>query len=159
MASRRLAIVFVMDPLDAIDVQGDTTLVLMLEAQARGHRVLHADPGELGVADGRAFARVHEVTLRREPGNHFSLGPASTLVLDDDADVVLQRKDPPVDAEYVTATQILSLCRRALVLNRPSGILAANEKLYALHFPELMTDTLVTRSIPALVDFMPKLRS
>jgi glutathione synthase len=157
MVSRRLALVFVMDPLDAIDVQGDTTFVLMLEAQARGHRVLYADPADLGVSSGRAVARVRPAALRREPGHHFELGTESTVVLDDTADVVLQRKDPPVDADYVTATQILSLCRRALVLNRPAGILAANEKLYALHFPELMTETLVTRSIPALVDFMAKL--
>jgi glutathione synthase len=156
MGSRRLALCFVMDPLGGIDVQGDTTFVLMLEAQARGHRVLYADPADLGVSDGRAVARVREATLRREPGDHFALGPESNAVLDDAADVVLQRKDPPVDADYVISTQILSLCRRALVLNRPSGILAANEKLYALHFPGLMTDTLVTQSIPALVDFMAK---
>jgi hypothetical protein len=72
-------------------------------------------------------------------------------------DVAFQRKDPPVDAEYVIATQILSLCRRTVVLNRPEGILAANEKLYALHFPELMAETLVTRHIAELRDFMTKL--
>jgi glutathione synthase len=94
--------------------------------------------------------------LRREQGRHFDLGVARHSVLDDDADVVFQRTDPPVDSAYVEATQILSLCRRAQVLNRPSGILAANEKLYALHFPELMTDTLVARSIPLLVDFLAK---
>ena len=156
MSSRRLAFLFVMDPLGSIDVQADTTFVLMLEAQARGHRVLHADPSDLAVAEGGVTVRARPATLRREPGNHYELGPESTLVVDDAIDVVLQRKDPPVDAEYVTSTQILGLCRRALVLNRPSGILASNEKLYALCFPELMTETLVTRSIPQLVDFMAK---
>jgi glutathione synthase len=102
-------------------------------------------------------ARAHPVTLRQQVGNHVDLGPERTLVLDDDADVVLQREDPPVDAEYVTSTQILGLCRRALVLNRPSGILAANEKLYACGFPELMAETLVSRHIAQLVDFMVKL--
>jgi glutathione synthase len=77
--------------------------------------------------------------------------------LDAEIDVAFQRKDPPVDAEYVIATQILALCRRTLVLNRPEGILAANEKLYALHFPELMAETLVTRHIAELRDFMTKL--
>jgi glutathione synthase len=156
MGSRHLAFLFVMDPLGSIDVQSDTTFVLMLEAQARGHRVLHADPSDLAVGQGRVTARVRPATLRREPGNHYELGPEATLALDDAVDVVFQRKDPPVDAEYVTSTQILALCRRALVLNRPDGILAANEKLYALNFPELMTDTIVTRSIPQLVDFMAK---
>ncbi len=156
MGSRRLTFLFVMDPLASIDVQGDTTFVMMLEAQARGHRVLHADPSDLSVAEGGVVVRARPATLRREPGNHYELGPESTLVVDDAVDAVLQRKDPPVDAEYVISTQILALCRRALVLNRPSGILAANEKLYALHFPELMTETIVTRSIPQLVDFMAK---
>ena len=156
MASRRLAFLFVMDPLGSIDIQGDTTFALMLEAQARGHRVLHADPSDLAVDGGRVVARARATTLRRESGRHYELGPESTVSVDDAIDVVLQRKDPPVDAEYVTSTQILCLCRRALVLNRPDGILAANEKLYALHFPELMTETLVARSIPLIVDFMAK---
>jgi len=156
MGSRRLSILFVMDPLASIDVQGDTTFVLMLEAQARGHRVLYADPADLAVADARVTVRARPATLRREVGSHYELGAESTFVVDDAIDVVLQRKDPPVDAEYVTSTQILGLCRRAVVLNRPSGILASNEKLYALHFPELMTETIVTRSIPQLVDFMAK---
>ncbi len=156
MSSRRMSFLFVMDPIGSIDIQADTTFALMLEAQARGHRVLYADPSDLAVADGRVVARARLATLRREPGNHHELGPESTLSVDDAVDVVLQRKDPPVDAEYVTSTQILGLCRRAVVLNRPDGILAANEKLYALHFPELMTETLVARSIPLLVDFMAK---
>jgi glutathione synthase len=157
MPAPRRTFVFVMDPIEAIDIAGDTSFVLMLEAQRRGHRVFHADPGDLSVSDGRARVRARAATLRREVGNHADLAPPQLLVLDDDVDVVLQRKDPPVDAEYVTATQILGLCRRALVLNRPAGILAANEKLYACGFPELMAETLVTREIPQLIDFMAKL--
>ncbi len=152
-----LSIAFVMDPIASIDIRADTTFVLMLEAQRRGHHVLYVDPGDLGVDAGRVVARVRPVTLRREQGRHADLEDAVSLSLDDDVDLVLQRKDPPVDSGYVVATQILSLCRRALVLNRPAGILAANEKLYALHFADLMPDTRVTSSIRELVDFLAKL--
>jgi glutathione synthase len=157
MAGAHLNLAFVMDPVESIDIDSDTTFALMLEAQARGHRVLFVDPADLTVSDGRVEARVRSLTLRREAGRHADLGPPRRVVLDDDVDVVFQRKDPPVDAEYVIATQILTLCRRARVLNRPEGILVANEKLYTLHFADLMPETLVTRSIPQLVDFMAKL--
>ncbi len=156
-APHRLTMAFVMDPIESIDIQADTTFVLMLEAQERGHRVLYVEPGDLAVSEGRAVARAREATLRRKVGDHVELGTPRRIVLDDDADVVWQRKDPPVDAEYVTATQILSLCARARVLNRPQGILAANEKLYTLHFADLMPETLVSRRIPELIDFMAKL--
>jgi glutathione synthase len=149
---------FVMDPLGSIDIEADTTYVLISEALRRGHRVLYLDPADLTVADGRPIARARPVTeMRPEPGNPAELGSEQTVVLDDEADVVLQREDPPVDAEYVTTTQILGLCRQALVLNRPAGILAANEKLYACAFPELMPETLVSRRIAQLVDFMAEL--
>jgi glutathione synthase len=156
-ATPPLSIAFVMDPIAAIDIRVDTTFALMLEAQRRGHRVLYVDPGDLAVDAGRVIARVAPVTLRREMGRHVDLGDSHALSLDDAVDLVLQRKDPPVDSAYVIATQILSLCRRALVLNRPSGVLAANEKLYALHFADLMPETRVTSSIPQLVDFLAKL--
>ena len=157
MPVQPLTFAFVMDPLEGIDIAADTSFVLMLEAQQRGHRVLVIDPDDLAVSDGRPAARARAVTLRREAGNHCDFEPAHRIELDAAADVVLQRTDPPVDAAYVTATQILGLCRHALVLNRPSGILAANEKLYACRFPELMTDTLVSRDRAALIDFMAKL--
>ncbi len=157
MTKQNAAMAFVMDPIEKVDIEADTSFALMLEAQRRGHRVYYVDPGDLGVSRGLAVAKVRSVTLRREAGRHAELGPERTLVLDDDVDVVFQRTDPPVDAEYITTTQILSLCRRARVLNRPEGILAANEKLYACNFPQLMAETLVTSSIPQLVDFMAKL--
>ena len=157
MPAPALTMAFVMDPLASIQIATDTTFVLMLEAQRRGHTVLFVDPLDLGVEGGRVTARITPVRLRREAGRHAETGETRRAVLDDEVDVVFQRKDPPVDEAYVTATQILALCRRALVLNRPSGILAANEKLYALHFADLMPDTLVAREIPRFVDFMAKL--
>jgi len=155
MASR-LTMAFVMDPIEAIDIEKDTTFLLMWEAQERGHRVFYVDPADLGVDDRRAAARAFPVTLRREAGRHVERGPARSLHLDEDVDLAWQRTDPPVHADYVTATQILGLCRRTVVLNRPAGILAHNEKLFALEFPELMVETAVTRRIPELVDFMVK---
>jgi len=157
MATSPLTLAFVMDPIGSIDIEADTTFVLMLEAQRRGHRLLFVDPADLGISDSRAVAKVRPVEVRREAGRHADLGPERSVVLDDEVDVVFQREDPPVDADYVVATQILTLCHRAVVLNRPQGILAANEKLYALHFPDLMAETEVTRRIPELVDFMAKL--
>jgi len=156
MTTRHLSMAFLMDPIESIDIAGDTSFVMMLEAQRRGHRVFYLEPGDLGVSDGRPVARVRPVTLRREAGRHADVGPDHLVTLDDDIDVLFQRKDPPVDAEYVASTQMLTLCRRCRVLNRPSGILAANEKLYAQHFAEFMPETEVSRSIPKLVDFMAK---
>ncbi|NNL84656.1 MAG: glutathione synthase [Myxococcales bacterium] len=152
-----LQLVFVMDPPEIMDIDADTTFALAFEAQERGHRIYHADPADLGVNAGRATARIQPLALRRERGAHMSLEAGQEVVLDDVADVVWQRKDPPVDAEYVVATQILTLCHRATVLNRPEGILAANEKLYALHFPELMAETLVTASRERLLGFLDEL--
>ena len=154
MSNSPLSLAFVMDPLGSIDIQADTTFVLMLEAQQRGHEILYVAPSDIGVDGGLPVARVTPVKLRRRQGDHFELGTPRTVSLEDDVDVVLQRKDPPVDAEYVTVTQILSLCRRALVLNRPEAILAANEKLFALHFADLMPATRVTSRIPELIEFL-----
>jgi glutathione synthase len=156
MATPRRSMAFLMDPIESIDIQGDTTFVIMLEAQRRGHRVFTLQPGDLGVTDGQPVARVRPVTLRREKGRHADLGPQAPVTLNDDIDVLFQRKDPPVDAEYIASTQMLTLCTRCRVLNRPAGILAANEKLYAQHFADLMPETEVSRSIPKLVDFMAK---
>lgn len=157
MSAGPLSMLFVMDPIGPIDITKDTTFVLMLAAQERGHRVLYCELGDLSADAGLAVARVHPIELSREPGRHFTLGEPRTVVLDDAAHVVWQRKDPPVDADYVAATQILALCRRALVVNRPDTVIWANEKLYALHFADLMPETRVSRRIPELVDFLAKM--
>jgi glutathione synthase len=151
------SLLFVMDPIGSVDIDKDTTFALMLEAQRRGHRVLYCEIGDLAVDGGGAVARVRPVALRREAGRHAELGEPRTVALDAEMDAVLQRKDPPVDARYATSTQILTLCRRALVVNRPETILSANEKLYTLHFADLMPESRVARRIPDFVDFMTKL--
>ena len=154
MTTRPLTMAFVMDPIEAVSIDADTTFVLMLEAQERGHEVLYVDQADISVARGGASVLATPVVLRREHGNHVDLGEPRQLLLDESVDVAFQRKDPPVDAEFTTATQILALCERTLVLNRPESILAANEKLYALRFADLMTDTLVTRSADEMREFL-----
>ena len=98
---------FVMDPIESVSIDEDTTFALMLEAQRRGHEVLYVDPAELAVAEGRPVARVTPVSLRREHGNHVDKLASRLAVLDEEVDVAFQRVDPPVDADYIAATQIL----------------------------------------------------
>jgi len=149
---------FVMDPVESESFAGSTTLVLMLEAQSRGHEVLYVAPADLGVDRGRAVAQATPVKLYREgPGGRVERGEPRRVVLDDEVDVAFQRQDPPVDVAYITATQILGTCSQTLVLNRPTSILAYNEKLLAVHFRDLMPETTVSRSIPDLLAFMDSL--
>jgi len=155
--SQPLQIAFVMDPIEAVNIDEDTTFALMLEAQRRGHRVLYVAPGDLGVIDGLASALARPVTLRREHGHHVDLGPEEQILLDESVDLAWQRTDPPVDTAYAIATQILGLCRKALVVNRPASILAYNEKLFAAHFADLMPPTLVSRRSSELIEFMGKM--
>jgi glutathione synthase len=157
MPKATLTLAFVMDPPATMNPDADTTFAFMLEARARGHRTLYVDPADLGVDHHRVRARVTPITVSRGRSPCFELGEPRVVHLDEEVDVAFQRKDPPVDVDYVVATQILALCRRTLVLNRPEGILVANEKLYAMHFSELMAETIVTRHIPELVEFMHKM--
>jgi glutathione synthase len=148
---------FVMDPIAAVSVDEDTTFALMLEVQKRGHEVLYVDPADIGVSEGRTVARVTPVTLRRRPGNHVDLGPTRVAVLDEEIDVAFQRKDPPVDAAYITATQLLELCTRTLVLNDPRSIVAFNEKIFTIRYADLMPETIVTRHSAEIRAFQSKM--
>ena len=158
MSPRRLRIGFVMDPLPRIQIDKDTTFVFMLEAQSRGHEVFYLDPNELALARGVPEARVHPVELRAKQGDHFSLAPAHRERLDW-LDVVFLRKDPPFDMNFFFDTHVVSMIdrRRTLVINDPRGLREANEKLYALQFPDLILESLVASEIGRLKEFLAEL--
>ena len=143
-----------MDPLETINIQGDSTFALMLEAQARGHLLWHYLPEQLHYDEGmvRAFAR--PVTVQREAGAHFKAGDPVLLDLARDVDVVLLRQDPPFDLAYITSTHLLDMIHPAtLVVNDPSSVRNAPEKLFVTRYRDLMPPTLITRSLADVQTF------
>jgi len=151
---RPLTLAFVMDPVEAEPLAGSTTIVLMREAQDRGHRVLYVDPGALEVDAGRVRGEATPITLALGTDEPIQRGKARVFDFDEEIDVAFQRKDPPVDRDFIIATQILDVCKRTIVLNRPAAVIAFNEKLLAVQFADLMPATRVTRRISALREFM-----
>jgi glutathione synthase len=152
--SRPLTLAFVMDPIEAEPLDGSTTIVMMREAQDRGHRVLYVDPAALEVDAGRVRAEAVEIKLALGTETPVQRGEKRWIDLDEEVDVAFQRKDPPVDRDFIIATQILDVCRHTIVLNRPTAVIAFNEKLLAVQFADLMPATRVTRRISALREFM-----
>jgi glutathione synthase len=152
-----LRMAFIMDPIERILVDRDTTFVLMLEAQARGHEIHYLRAGDLFVDDARPHVRCRRVEVRRAP-QHYTLLEERVTPLDWFA-VAFMRKDPPFDLDYYFATHLLGLVdpQRTLVVNDPHGLREANEKLYALNFPALVPPTLVTRDLERLKAFLETL--
>ena len=149
-----LTVAVQMDPLESIGIAGDSTFALMLSAQARGHRLLHYLPEDLGYEDGRVRARARPVEVRRVEGDHFSAGDFQAIDLVTDVDVVLMRQDPPFDVAYITATYLLErIAGETLVINDPRSVRDAPEKLFVLDFAQFMPPTLITRSLPELKRF------
>jgi glutathione synthase len=139
-----LAVAIQMDPIESINIDADSTFVLALEAQARGHAMWHYHPRDLSLKGARVVARARPLQVRREKGNHFSLGEPVSLDLAT-VDVVLMRQDPPFDMAYITATHLLEHVHpQTLVVNDPAQVRNAPEKLFVTHFPELMPPTLIT---------------
>ncbi|MEN4904606.1 glutathione synthase [Luteimonas sp. TWI1437] len=150
-----LNVVVVMDPIGSIRIAKDTTFAMLLEAQRRGHRLQYVLPGALGMAGGDAVATLAPLTVRDDPADWFSLG-APALHRFGEGDVVLMRKDPPVDPEFINDTQILSVAQRqgAQIVNDPQGLRDMNEKLGALAFPQCCPPTRVARDAAALKAFV-----
>jgi len=139
-----LAVAIQMDPIESIDISGDSTFAMALEAQARGHRLWHYLPRALSLRDGRLTARARPLTVQAVRGNHFGFAEWETVDLGS-VDVILMRQDPPFDMGYITATHMLEhVSRRVLVVNDPKEVRNAPEKLLVTHYPELMPPTLIT---------------
>ena len=152
-----LKIGVVMDPVDRINIDKDTTFVLMLEAQQRGHEVYYMEVDDLFIRGGTPYGRYRRLHLARAVP-HYQLGELTVGALDDFA-VLLMRKDPPFDMKFFFATHLLSLVdeQKCFVMNHPKGLREANEKLYALRFPEQIPQTLVSSDMRQLKEFMDEL--
>lgn len=143
-----LTVAVQMDPLDQINIAGDSTFALMLSAQERGHMLYHYTADALNYSDGRVWAKAYPVTVQHVPGNHYRFGEPVKLDLGHDADVVLMRQDPPFDLGYITATHLLErIMDRTLVVNNPVSVRNAPEKVFVLDYAQFMPPTLVTRSL------------
>jgi glutathione synthase len=142
-----------MDPIDRINIRGDSTFALLLEAQRRGHRLAYYTPDRLAMQSGRVFATVRPVTVQDIEGSHYTLGDETRAELAA-FDVVLMRQDPPFDLAYITATHLLERIHPAtLVVNDPASVRNAPEKVFVMLFPQLMPPTLVTRDLAEIKAF------
>ena len=143
-----------MDPLEKINISGDSSFALMLAAQARGHQLFHYLAEDLTYQDGRLCAGAHQVTVQAVAGAHFTLGDFTILDLGKDVDAVLMRQDPPFDLGYITATHLLERIQgETLVVNDPAGVRNAPEKVWVLDFARYMPPTMITRSLGAARKF------
>ena len=149
----KLKVAIQMDHVSTIDIAGDSTFVLGMEAQKRGHELWHYTPPELMFRDRKVLARMQPMTLRREKGNHFSLGTQELIDLST-FDVVLLRQDPPFDMSYITTTHLLEhIHPKTLVVNDPASVRNAPEKLFVTHFDNVMPPTLISADPRALREF------
>jgi glutathione synthase len=142
-----LTIAVLMDPIAAIHPEKDTTLALMLEAQRRGHALRYLLQGDLAVRDGVAWARLAPIEVRDDTHNWFTLGEARWQPLADGVDIVLGRKDPPFDTQFMYDTLVLDLAARTgvRVINNPQALRDFNEKLAAQWFPQCCAPAIVAR--------------
>lgn len=148
-----LSVAIQMDPIEGIDINADSTFALALEAQRRGHHLLHYLVSDLSLRDGHVTAHARTLEVRRDAANPATLGRAERRNLAE-TDVLLMRQDPPFDMAYITATHILEhIHPKTLVVNDPVAVRNAPEKLFVTHFPDLMPPTLITRDMREITDF------
>jgi glutathione synthase len=142
-----------MDPIERINIRGDSTFALLLEAQQRGHAISYYTPDKLAMLQGEVFATVQPLKVRDTIGEHFTLGDGKRVELAS-FDVVLMRQDPPFDLAYISATHLLERVHpKTLVVNDPAEVRNAPEKMYVTEFPDLMPPTLLTRDLAEIKAF------
>ncbi|VIO72202.1 Glutathione synthetase [Bradyrhizobium ivorense] len=149
----KLKVAVQMDPIARINIRGDSTFALLLEAQKRGHGISYYTPDRLSLRGEELVAPVQPLTVRDEVGNHFTLGEAKREALNG-YDVVLLRQDPPFDLAYITSTHFLERIHpNTLVVNDPASVRNAPEKLFVMNFPQLMPPTLISRELDEINAF------
>lgn len=152
-----LRVAFQMDPMETVNIDGDTTFALAEVAQARGMELFEYAPEHLSYNEGRIEAYVRPMTVRRELGNHVTFGERKVIDLAVDVDVVWMRQDPPFDMAYITASHLLERLKGdTLVVNDPEWVRSCPEKILPLDYPELMPETLITRDRRAIDAFRAK---
>ena len=151
---KSLKIAFLMDPLEDLDLKGDTTFALALEAQSRSHKIFFFKPSDLILKSNEVFANICKIELSSINGvDKFKYHNNHVLPLSD-YDVVMMRQDPPFDLSYITATHILEkLPKSTLVVNNPFEVRNAPEKIFVTNFPHLMPKTLITRDLHSIQRF------
>lgn len=150
-----LTVAVLMDPIESIHIEKDSTFAMLLEAQRRGHRLLYVTPRSLAVRDAAPWAHAALITVKDDPDDWFTLGDENWVDLRK-VDVILARKDPPVDSQFLYDTMVLELAQMggALVVNDPRALRDANEKLFSLHFPQCIPPTVVARDAKTIKAFV-----
>ena len=149
----KLKVAVQMDPIARINIRGDSTFALLLEAQKRGHELSYYTPDRLSLRGKDVVAPVQPLAVRDEAGNHFTLGEPKRVALES-FDVVLLRQDPPFDLAYITSTHLLERIHpNTLVVNDPASVRNAPEKIFVMNFPELMPPTLISRDLDEINSF------
>ena len=153
---RRLDVAVQMDPIERINIRGDSTFALLLEAQTRQHEIFYYTPAQMALVDGEVYATVRPLTVRDDERDYFTLGEARRSALSA-FDVILMRQDPPFDLAYISATHLLERVHpRTLVVNDPAHVRNAPEKMFVTEFPDLMPPTLITRDLDEIRAFRAK---
>lgn len=153
------SIAIVMDPIERIKPSKDTSFALLLEAQRRGYALYYIEPGSLSIQNSKAYARLAQLTVNDDIDQYFKFGEFQRTALAS-VSIILMRKDPPFDDQFLYDTQILSIAEGegVMVVNNPQGLRDMNEKLAALQFPQCCPETLVSRSLLELKAFIEQHR-